>query len=125
MRFSVARILGLVVCASALFGGVVAGRGPVPREATNHVVKMTANNTFDPKSLDIKVGDTVTFENPDGPSHTATSDDIKTGDPKRTFNTGTVKKGQKACITFNFELTYSYHCEFHSGMDGKINVKPQ
>jgi len=127
MRAALVSLGALVALwAAILFGNADAGEqgNKKARDIVVHVVKMTAGNKFDPDSLDVKVGDQVKFVNPDGPSHTATSDDIKTGDPKKTFNTGVVKKGQDASITLNNEMTYKYHCEFHTGMTGTINVKP-
>jgi len=93
------------------------------KAAKQHVVKMGGTtNVFTPKDLEIKVGEEVKWDNIGG-THTATSDDIKTGNPKTTFNTGTMNKGQQAIITFNTPGTYRYHCEFHGPMTGTITVK--
>lgn len=89
--------------------------------ATINVNMGGATNVFDPPTVNAKVGDEVVFVNVGG-THTATSDDIKTGSPKNTFNTGTMKKGQKSAIFFNAEGTYKYHCEYHGSMKGTITV---
>jgi plastocyanin len=116
-------ICGCILCWGA--SGRLRSRADAPAAGAVTTVKMTnvgGTNRFDPAEVSIKVGDQVKWVN-EGGSHTATSDDIKTGDPKTTFNTGTVKKGQDASITFNTAGTNNYHCEFHKGMVGKITVQ--
>jgi plastocyanin len=81
-----------------------------------------ATNVFDPAKLEIKPGDSVRWKNVGG-THTATSDDIKTGNPKKTFNTGSMNKGDEAVIVFNNEGTFDYHCEYHGPMKGMITVQ--
>jgi plastocyanin len=88
---------------------------------TTHVVKMITGNKFDPPEITVKVGDQVKWVN-DNVSHTATADDQT--NLTKSFNTGTVKKGQEAVINFNNAMTIPYHCEFHTGMNGKITVEP-
>src|SRR5262249_21406963 len=89
-------------------------------KGTTHSVKMTAGNKFDPPEIQVKVGDQVKWVN-EGGTHTATADDQT--DLKKSFNTGTVKKGQEAIINCNNDGTFPYHCEFHNGMKGKIIVE--
>jgi plastocyanin len=123
-------LLLLVLCAVLLVSGLsdrVCGREEKEKAAagTEHKVTMTnkgGTNKFDPAEITIKVGDWVKWVN-EGGSHTATSDDFKTGNPKKTFNTGRVDKGQEASVPFNAAGTYTYHCEFHPGMKGKITVE--
>jgi plastocyanin len=78
------------------------------------VVKLT-NTTFAPQSVDVKVGDTVTFVNGDPIAHTATADD-------GSFDSKTLEQGAKFSFTTTKAGKISYVCEFHPGMTGTINV---
>jgi plastocyanin len=75
-------------------------------------VKM-AGSTFAPATIDIKVGDSVTFVNDDEIAHTATSDE---------FDSGTMDPGASFEFTASKAGTISYICSFHPGMTGTINV---
>ena len=75
-------------------------------------VKM-AGTKFAPGSIDLKVGDTVTFVNDDEIAHTATSDG---------FDSGTMEPGATFDFTAEKAGTISYVCSFHPGMTGTINV---
>lgn len=75
-------------------------------------VKM-AGSVFAPASVDIRVGDTVTFVNDDAIAHTATSD---------AFDSGTMDPGASFEFTAKEAGTISYLCSFHPGMTGTINV---
>lgn len=70
---------------------------------------------FDPASLTVARGATVTFVNADGPPHTATSD---TG----AFDTGRLATGSRAALTFSTPGTYPYYCAIHPMMKGVITV---
>jgi plastocyanin len=78
------------------------------------VVKLT-NTTFAPQSVDVKVGDTVTFVNGDPVPHTATADD-------GSFDSKALDQGAKFSFTASKVGKISYVCEFHPGMTGTINV---
>ncbi len=105
--------------------------------AGNHVVIARPNLTFDPPTLSINVGDTVTFMNdPDAPGfHNARSDtdsvtqfrcangcdgDGMGGDGDPSGNTWS------ATVTFPTEGTAGFHCEIHGfdggGMHGTITI---
>jgi plastocyanin len=73
------------------------------------------SNSFNPDSLSIKVGDTVTWTNKDSYDHTVTSDTAA-------FDSGGIASGATFSFTFNAEGTYSYHCSIHTSMTAKIIV---
>ena len=75
-------------------------------------VKM-AGSTFAPGTIDLKVGDKVTFVNDDEIAHTATSN---------AFDSGTMDPGATFEFTAEEAGTISYVCSFHPGMTGTINV---
>jgi plastocyanin len=81
-------------------------------ETAKKLVDMT-DSTFAPKTIDAKVGDTITFVNQDEIAHNATGEGI---------DSGTIAGG----ATFDFKAakagTISYVCTFHPGMTGSINV---
>ncbi|MCK0167020.1 plastocyanin/azurin family copper-binding protein [Jannaschia sp. S6380] len=72
------------------------------------------NFAFNPASLSVSPGDTVTFTNADSAPHTATS----TQDG--VFDTGRLRAGQSATITIGFTGTASYFCEVHPRMRASI-----
>jgi plastocyanin len=67
--------------------------------------------TFEPATLRVPVGTTVTWPNAGKAPHTATSD---TG----VFDTGNVDPGQSQSFTFDQVGTYSYFCKYHGGPGG-------
>jgi plastocyanin len=74
-----------------------------------------ANFAFDPPTLDIETGTTVTWTNQDSATHTATG----TGGE---FDTGNLDQGQSGSVTFDNEGTFNYICSIHPNMTGVINV---
>ena len=82
-----------------------------------HNVSITDGMDFDPEELTINVGDTVTWTNNDGMSHTATS----TSGPV-SFNSGNMASGDTWSFTFMEAGTYNYKCDYHSSMTATITV---
>ena len=73
------------------------------------------NFSFQPPTLTVSAGTTVTWHNQDGTDHTITSD---TG----LFDSGVVNPGKKFSFGFDAPGSYSYHCSIHPNMQGKIIV---
>lgn len=71
---------------------------------------------FKPATINVSVGDTVTFTNRDGAPHTATA-------VNGSFRTGTLRRGQSESITFNSAGTYAIFCAIHPAMKGTVVVK--
>jgi plastocyanin len=69
---------------------------------------------FAPAELEIAAGSTVTFVNLDLVPHTATGD---------TFDTATLRKGERAEITFVAAGDYDYVCKLHPHMRARIVVR--
>ena len=70
---------------------------------------------FEPESISVSVGTTVTWTN-DGPTaHTATADD-------GTFDTGNLVKGASRSYKFEKAGTFKYHCTPHPGMKATVTV---
>lgn len=72
--------------------------------------------SFQPKTLTVKAGTTVTFLNKDITGHSATADDKR-------FDTGILRQGESATVTFDTVGTYAYHCTPHPNMQATITVE--
>ena len=83
--------------------------------AADHAVQVVGF-AFTPGTVTVAVGDTVTWTNGDGVSHTATADD-------GSFDTGTIASGTKQSVTLSAVGTFGYHCRIHSAMTATIVVQ--
>jgi plastocyanin len=83
-------------------------------EATMVDIKDLAYN---PDSVEIPVGATVTWTNSDTVPHTATAQD------RGVLQSGTLNPGDSYSQTFDQPGTFDYFCEFHANMKGTIIVK--
>ncbi len=77
--------------------------------------------TFNPASLTVAAGTSVTWQNGTSVTHTVTSDAGST----QTYDSGNVGSAGTFTQTFNTAGTYHYHCTYHvaSGMTGTITVQ--
>jgi len=87
----------------------------VPAFAADHAVEIKGMK-FNPASLDVAVGDTVTFTNADGAPHTGTALD-------GSFDTGRLTKGQSGTVTISAAGTHDYKCAIHTSMKGSVTAK--
>lgn len=69
-----------------------------------------------PASTTVKKGTIVKWYNQDGYAHTVTSDD------GTSFDSGNLAAAATFSYTANTTGTFSYHCNIHSGMTGKLVV---
>jgi plastocyanin len=78
--------------------------------------------SYDPKKLEVRVGDSVVWNNESRTAHTATSDD-----EGKTFDTGAIEPGKSSKpVKFEKEGDFKYHCKTHGeSMSGTIVVKPR
>jgi plastocyanin len=91
-----------------------AARQPVARTADASAT--IRDFSFNPRSITINQGETVTWRN-NGPSvHTATA---RNG----SFDTGNLARGQSGSHTFNSAGTFSYFCRPHPNMTATITVR--
>ncbi len=70
---------------------------------------------FNPGSLSVVAGSTVTWMNSDTTIHTVTADD-------GSFNSGNIAVGATYSKVFSTAGTFSYHCTIHPEMTGKVVV---
>lgn len=84
-------------------------------QAANVEVKID-NFVFNPQTVTVKAGDTVTWVNHDDIPHTATS---KTG----AFRSKALDTDDKFSFTFTTPGTFAYFCALHPHMTGSIVVE--
>jgi plastocyanin len=74
-----------------------------------------ANFAFDPATLTIPTGTTVTWTNNDSVAHNVTADD-------NSWGSKSLAKGDTFSFTFSKAGTFSYHCGVHPSMKASITV---
>ena len=83
--------------------------------AADHAVEIKGFK-FSPATVEIAVGDTVTFTNADSAPHTGTALD-------GSFDTGTLASGQSATVTIGAAGEIGFKCNFHPAMRGTVVAK--
>ncbi len=76
---------------------------------------------YSPNTINIKAGETLTFDNVDANFHTVTSGNQATG-PDGNFDSGLLSAGEKFTLTLDKPGTYQYYCTIHPNMVGTIIV---
>jgi plastocyanin len=71
---------------------------------------------YDPATVEINPGDTVTWTNVAARNHTVTAED-------GSFDSGEITVGQHFAITFNAPGTYAYYCTIHDNQRGTVRVR--
>jgi plastocyanin len=92
---------------------------PSAAPASGHVTVPISGYAFHPAKLVVAPGTKVTFANHDQTAHTATA----AGSGASGFDSGTIKPGASATVTFRKAGTYAYICQFHAFMHGTVVVK--
>jgi plastocyanin len=97
------------------------------------VIEMTDQNTFEPGTITIRVGDTVEWQNGSSVMHTATFDPDRAADASNVvlpegaepFDSGSVNAGESWSHTFETAGTYQYICRPHelAGMIGEVVIE--
>lgn len=85
--------------------------------STEHIV-MQVNRKFSVDTLEIKVGDTVSFPNGDDFFH-----NVYSLSPTKIFDLGSYPKGQTRKVTFDKKGTVDVRCAIHPEMKMTIIVK--
>jgi plastocyanin len=94
--------------------GVLAVSGCTSKQSENNTVGIQ-NSAFNPVTLFVQVGTTVTWINRDPHPQDVVSDN-------GLFDSGNLTIGQSYNYTFNQTGTYPYHSSIHSSMNGTIVV---
>jgi plastocyanin len=97
-------------------GGGGGGGGPGPNEV------WMQNTSFNPSSITVDAGTTITWTNKDNVTHTATSG--TPGNPDGIFNSGNMGANATFSFTFNTAGSYDYYCIPHaSSMQASVVVQ--
>jgi plastocyanin len=105
-------VLPAAVLAAAF---VIAGCGGESEPVATTQVTMVKSYRFEPKTIEVRAGDTVIWANDDNFTHTVRVDGE--GDHE-------VGRGDSVSITFAQPGTYHYVCTLHrQDMDGRVIVK--
>ncbi len=108
-------LAAVAVLSAALFAASCGGSDGSSEPVATTEVKMVKSYRFDPKTIEIEAGQTVTWTNEDNFTHTVEvegQEDHKVG------------QGERVEITFDEAGTYEYVCTLHSqDMDGTVIVK--
>ena len=109
--------LGIVMIAIALTIGIAPSVATAGTETPSATADVKIDNfTFEPQTITVKAGTTITWTNRDDIPHTVVSTDLvfksKPLDTDQTFTFTLAKPG-----------TYPYFCSIHPKMTGKIIVQ--
>jgi plastocyanin len=116
---------GGAVTTAAATGGAYSGGYAIPPDVSDQAAAAgsTAAGTvvakdiaYNPTTVTVKKGDTITFKNEDGFAHTFTADD-------GAFDSGNVDGGGEFQFVPDAEGTIAFHCKIHSNMKGTITVE--
>jgi len=91
--------------------------GAATEAAASATMVEIKNLSYNPGSVEIPVGTTVTWTNDDTVPHTVTAKD------REVLQSGTLNPGDSYSKTFDQPGTYDYFCEFHANMKGTIIVQ--
>jgi plastocyanin len=99
--------------------------GEVAQEASPEAADAAAESTavtiqnfaYNPPTIDVPLGGSVTWSNQDTVPHTATGFD------REALQSGTIAAGESFSQTFDAAGTFDYFCEFHPNMKGSIVVE--
>lgn len=102
-------LLAMVLLVSGCYGPKTEPAAPPGQNSVN-----IENFVFNPATITVQKGTTVTWTQMDSAPHTITGNG---------FDSGTLNKGQTFSWTFNEAGTFSYKCSFHPAMSGEVIVK--
>lgn len=110
-------VIGFAILGALGCGSNSPNSSPAPSNVPPNTVVM-GSSSFNPATLTVASGTTVTWRNDDSDVHTSTSDN--TG-----WNTGDMRSGVSSTTVFNTAGTFRYHCLYHRtmGMVGTIIVQ--
>jgi plastocyanin len=74
------------------------------------------NYVFDPPTITVAAGTTITWTNDDTVPHTVTATD-------KSFDSGNLAAGATFSHTFTTAGTFPYICQYHAGMKATVVVK--
>jgi plastocyanin len=106
--------LALLGCGSGGSSGSSGSSGSTGGSTTGGTTVVEKNIAFDPSTLAVKAGDTVTFKNDDSVPHNVKIDGRELG---------TQQPGESKTWTASKAGSYPYSCVIHPSMTGEITVE--
>jgi len=94
---------------------LLAGCTQQPTNPGTNIISIE-NLAFNPGTLTVSNGTTITWINNDNVGHTVIAEN-------GLFSSGALTKGEKFTYTFTIPGTYNYSCSIHPSMKGTIIVK--
>ena len=114
MRRRFPALLVTALAATALAAGC-GGAAESSEPVATTEVEMVKSYRFDPKTIEVEAGATVTWTNEDNFTHTVQVDGQEDHE---------VEPGERVSITFDEPGTYGYVCTLHrQDMEGEVVVK--
>jgi plastocyanin len=98
-------------------GGGGGGQQEAPAAKSGGAQVTMKDIKFNPSTVNVKVGDTVTWTNDDSVGHDVTGDSFKSG------ASGGLSNGDTFKHKFAKAGTFKYQCTVHPGMTGTVVVK--
>ena len=95
---------------------------PIVMDAEEVTIEMSLAGGFNPPSIEIKTGTTVTWHNTEPADYPVVSGFHQVVEDTGAFDSGRVAPGARWSYTFDKPGTFSYHCGVHSTMTGQIIV---
>jgi plastocyanin len=116
-------IIAVVVILALAIGGIVIYSNNLKNtnnttntQSTTPGTVTVQNFSFNPTTITVNKGDTVTWQNNDSVTHHVVADD-------GSFDLGDMPGGSTSKHTFDKAGTYNYHCAIHTEMKGTVIVK--
>lgn len=116
----------LVACGGGEGGGDGGGAADLGPAVETNAVSIVEGRLFEPASIVVAVGSTVTWTNKDKSGHTVTSGvpGQRSGEFNRTMSPARTDVTPEFSHTFTTAGIYTYFCDFHpQTMRGQVEVK--
>jgi plastocyanin len=109
--------------AVAILGLILLGFACTKTPAGHNLQVAMQDFVFAPESLEVAVGDTVTWVNQGANQHTSTSGEV--GAPDGKWDSGVLSSGGSFIHVFTDAGNFHYYCQIHGamGMKGVISAK--
>ena len=113
----------LIVGALAVFLLINKREDVNPDEATATTEVAIQDGKFEPETIKVKVGDTVTWTNEDSRSHIVASDPHPIHTDLSALESDNLSPGERYTFTFTEKGEFTYHCHLHPGVKGAVIVE--
>lgn len=116
----------LVIMTSSIALALVAFPTYITHGASSEVIiaagssSPSASKFYEPVSLNVPIGMTVTWKNIDSTLHTVTSGSAESGLSGTEFDSSYLAAGKTFQHTFNSAGTFDYYCTLHPFMKGQV-----